>query len=149
MPGTDTPRLNLPYLVVAQAQKELTHNEALTRIDALVHPVVQDNLSSPPTLTSTDEGKCWLVNAPPTGEWQNKTDQIAYWTGGSWRFVQPVAGMRIRNLASNTDCVWNGAQWTVAPTVADPQTGTVIDVEARAAIIALLSHFRMIGHIMG
>lgn len=31
-----TPHLALPYIVQAQAQKEVTHNEALNRLDVLV-----------------------------------------------------------------------------------------------------------------
>lgn len=35
------PRLALPLPAVAQAQKEVTHNEALTLLDSLVHTVVE------------------------------------------------------------------------------------------------------------
>lgn len=145
MPEISSSRHALPYLFVAQAQKELTHNEALARIDALLHPVVQDQLATPPVLTLADTGKCWAVSDGGTGEWQSKASQIAIWAGGSWRFLTPVPGMRVRNVAVGTDMVWDGDQWIGAPTVADPQSGATIDVEARAAIVALLSHFRAIG----
>ena len=145
MPGINSSRHQLPYLVVAQAQKELTHNEAIAIIDALLHPVVQDRRSTPPVLTLADTGKCWLVDVAGTGDWQNKTNQIAVWAGGSWRFLSPAPAMRVRNIADDTDIFWDGTQWIDAPTVADPQSGTTIDVEARAAIIALLSYFRAIG----
>lgn len=145
MPEASSSRHQLPYLFVAQAQKELTHNEALARIDALLHPVVQNRLSTPPVLTLADTGKCWLVDAGSTGEWLNKFNEIAVWAGGSWRFLAPVIGMRVRNLALETDIVWRGSAWVSAPTVADPQSGATIDVEARAAIVALLTHFRAIG----
>ncbi len=147
MSGTSSSRHQLPYLVVAQAQKEITHNEAIAMIDALLHPVVQDRLSIPPLMTLADAGKCWLVDVGGTGNWQNKTGKIAVWAGGSWRFLSPALGMRVRNVADDTDVVWDGTQWIFAPTVADPQSGATIDVEARAAIVALLSHFRMIGQL--
>ena len=35
-----TARLTLPFLQSGQAQKELTHNEALTLLDIAVQPVV-------------------------------------------------------------------------------------------------------------
>jgi Protein of unknown function (DUF2793) len=145
MPETSSSRHQLPYLFVAQAQKEMTHNEALARIDALLHPAVEERLSVPPVPTMSDTGKCWLIDVGSTGEWQNRTDQIAIWVGGSWRFLTPVLGMRVRNLGVGTDIVWGGSQWFAAPTVADPQSGATIDVEARAAIVALLTHFRTIG----
>ncbi len=145
MPDTNSSRHQLPYLAVAQAQKEVTHNEALARIDALLHPVVQGRLPAPPVLTLADTGKCWLIDPASSEEWQNKANQIAVWAGGSWRYLTPVSGMRVRNVASNTDVVWHGSQWISAPIVANPQSGATIDVEARAVIVALLSHFRTIG----
>lgn len=33
---TETPRLGLPLMAAAQAQKHVTHNEALMLVDALV-----------------------------------------------------------------------------------------------------------------
>jgi hypothetical protein len=144
-----TSRHLLPFLTVAQAQKEITHNEALIRIDALLHPVVEDEIATPPVLLAADAGKCWLIAEPATGIWQGKANQIACWTGGSWRYVPPVQSMTVRNNASSTDVVWVNGQWISAPTIADPQSGAVIDAEARAAIIALLSYFRMIGQFTG
>jgi Protein of unknown function (DUF2793) len=145
MPENTTSRHLLPFLAVAQAQKEITHNEALVRIDALLHPVVEDETAIPPVPLAADAGKCWLIADLATGEWQGKARQIAYWTGGSWRYIVPTQSMTVRNNASATSAVWIDGQWVTAPTIQDPQSGAVIDVEARAAIIALLSHFRMIG----
>jgi len=46
---TDTPHLGLPTLAAAQAQKHVTHNEALHRLDALVMLAVADrDLAAPP-----------------------------------------------------------------------------------------------------
>jgi hypothetical protein len=44
-----SPRLHLPYIRTSQAQKEITHNEALNRLDGLVQAVVEDrDLTTPP-----------------------------------------------------------------------------------------------------
>ena len=147
MSNNTTSRHQLPFLVVAQAQKEITHNEALVRIDALLHPVVEDEIAAPPVVLAADAGKCWLIAELATGIWQGKAGQIACWTGGSWRYILPVQSMTARNNASSTHAVWINGQWITAPTISDPQSGAVIDTEARAAIIALLSHFRMIGQL--
>ena len=104
-------------------------------------------LTTPPTPSLADAGKCWLVDVGGTGEWQTKANQIAVWVGGSWRFLIPVDGMRIRNTFTGSDLVWTGAQWKASPAVAAPQSGAVIDVEARAVIEALLVHFRAIGQL--
>src|SRR5690606_18434255 len=44
-----TPNLKLPYIAPAQAQKHVTHNEAIRALDALVHIAVEDrDLPEPP-----------------------------------------------------------------------------------------------------
>ncbi len=45
----DTARLHLPLLAAAQAQKHVTHNEALSALDAIIHLSVLDRqIDSPP-----------------------------------------------------------------------------------------------------
>ena len=83
MPDNNSLRHQLQYLVVAQAQKEITHNEALARIDALLHPVVADRLAIPPSPSLAEAGICWLIDVGGTGEWENRANQIAVWVGGS------------------------------------------------------------------
>jgi Protein of unknown function (DUF2793) len=83
-----TDRLSLPLLVAGQAQKEVTHNEALTLIDFLAQPVVVAvapvSVPAAPTL-----GQSWIVGAAPTGAWAGKAAHIASWTSGGWRFCAP------------------------------------------------------------
>ena len=145
MSETESERHRLPFLAVAQAYKEITHNEALTRIDALLHPVIEGLAAVPPVLLVSDAGQSWLITEGSAGEWQGRNGQIGYWTGGSWRYIEPIESMRIRNRATATDLVRIGNEWIVAPVISNPQAGTVIDVEARAAIMSVLSHFKMIG----
>ncbi|HEV7233881.1 MAG TPA: DUF2793 domain-containing protein [Sphingorhabdus sp.] len=144
---TETGRHNLPLLAVSQAQKEITHNEALVRIDALLHPVVEEELAVPPSPTERDIGKCWLIAPSPIGAWQGMTGRIAIWTGGSWRYCIPTEGLKVRVTSSGSDRVRSNAIWVDSPTIPDPANGTVIDVEARSAIVALLGHLRAIGHV--
>jgi Protein of unknown function (DUF2793) len=147
MPILETGRHHLPLLAVSQAQKEITHNEALVLIDALLHPVAEDRLSFPPAPIDADIGKCWLVGASAQGAWTGRTDHIAIWIGGGWRFLVPCAGMRLRLLTTGSESFWSGAQWLDSPTIADATGGTVIDAEARRAIALLLQHFRLIGQV--
>lgn len=147
MPDLETARHKLPLLAVAQAQKEITHNEALVRIDALLHPVVQGELAVPPTLTDADTGKCWLVAASPTGQWAGQTGQIAIWIGGGWRFCAPAEGMRARLQSQQIDKIRSGGAWISPPAIPSPASGAIVDIEARAAIGSLLAYLRTIGHI--
>lgn len=55
-----TPNLTLPYIMAAQAQKNVTHNEAIRALDALVQlSVVDRNLTAPPM--TPNEGERYIV----------------------------------------------------------------------------------------
>jgi hypothetical protein len=142
----NTPRLSLPLLAVAQAHKELTHNEALFLLDAAVQPVAESRTAIVPTnLGANDAGKCWLVQASASGDWEGKTDQLAAWNGDGWQFLKPFEGMVVRNKAIGVSEIYTDNQWFNSPSISDPTGGTVIDAEARLAITALFSHLRNIG----
>ena len=146
MPQIQTARHQLPFLAVGQAQKEITHNEALVLIDALINAAVIAELSSAPTgLIEADAGKCWLISSGSTGVWFAKTGQIACWTGGSWRYILPVEGTRIWHNALDSQVIRRGALWQESPVISAPSGGSVNDVEARAAIDAILQLLRLGG----
>lgn len=147
MPSLQTARFSLPLLAVSQAQKEVTHNEALVRIDALLHSVVEAILPNPPALGESDTGKCWLIGSGATGDWTGRSDQLAIWVGNDWRFVHPSAGMRLRVSGENSDAVFDGRSWVFAPIIATATGGAVIDVELRQTMAALLEHLRSLGHV--
>ena len=157
-----TARLGLPFLVPGQAQKEFHHNEALVRIDAVLHAAVE---GAPETVPPENraEGQCWIVASSPEGEWTGYGGNIAAWTGSGWRFVSPVPGMLVWNKPAGHWMYFDGADWIDGalpvtriyvggqqvlgerqPPVASPSGGTTIDAEARAALAqisaALMSH---------
>jgi hypothetical protein len=146
MTDTNSARHKLPFLVTGQAQKELTHNEALLRIDALLHPVVEASQALPiASLTLSDAGKCWLIADGAQNDWEGHDGEIACWTGGSWRFLLPTEGMRIWNRGQNSQLHHIGGGWIAAITLADINGGSVVDNEARAVINLLLQHLRSVG----
>ena len=88
---TITPHLSLPLIAAAQAQKHVTHNEALLAVDALLHCAVKDkDLAAPPATPA--EGDRYIVAAAPTGAWAGKAGQVAARQDGVWRFYAPKAG---------------------------------------------------------
>lgn len=134
-----TPRFALPLLGVAQAQKEITHNEALTLIDALVHAAVEAGpINDPPA--DPEPGLCWVVGAAPTGAWVGQGQAIAIWSVGGWRFALPRAGMAVMRLADGARLRFDGDEWTAPATIAAPSGGSTIDSEARSALDALILH---------
>ena len=158
-----TARLALPLIASGQAEKEVFHNEALTRIDALLQPAVEAILQDAPPIAPAP-GQCWVVGAAPSGAWEGQAMAIVAWTDGGWRFVAPRAGMRVWSLADTVSADFDGATWTlgalharrllvdgtpvVGPqqsAVPDPSGGTAPDVQARAAISAILGALRAHG----
>ncbi|MBV9078626.1 MAG: DUF2793 domain-containing protein [Methylobacteriaceae bacterium] len=87
----DTPHLGLPLLAPAQAQKHVTHNEALLAIDALLHLAVLDkDLVTPPS--GPPEGARYIVPAGATDAWAGQSGTLASWQDGGWDFYPPRAG---------------------------------------------------------
>jgi len=104
-------RLMLPFLQAAQAQKHVTHNEALERLDMLVQLVVEAFDASTPPL-SPSEGQIWALGGAVSGDWSGHANDLASWLNGGWLFVTPQAGWR---AAKGTDLrVWSGSAWDIA-----------------------------------
>jgi Ca2+-binding RTX toxin-like protein len=115
MPMTNSPHLALPYLEAAQAQKHVTHNEALRALDAVVMLAVLDrDLTAPPA--SPSEGDRYLIASAATGLWSGKDGQIAAWQDGAWSFYPPQEGWRLWVADEDILLVFNGASWTGAAT---------------------------------
>ncbi len=87
----DTPNLALPYILAAQAQKHVTHNEAIRALDCLVQLSVESRALTAPPATSADGGR-YLVAAAATGDWAGKSDKIAAFQDGAWAFFEPREG---------------------------------------------------------
>src|SRR6266540_2525251 len=109
---TDTANLALPYIEAAQAQKHVTHNEALRLIDTLVQLAVLDrDLNAPPA--SPAEGERWIVKASPapTGAWAGHGNHVAAWQDGAWQFSVPRIGWVAFAVDEGTLLTWNGSAW--------------------------------------
>lgn len=112
---TDTAHLALPLLSAAQAQKHVTHNEALALLDALTQLSVADRTRSAPPTTPSD-GDRHIVAASPTGVWAGRAQAIAWFDVNLWRFLAPEIGWIAWVAAESLALVWTGTTW--APLVA-------------------------------
>ena len=89
-----TPNLALPLLAATQAQKHVTVNEALSRLDGLVQISVKDRgLASPPA--SPVEGDRYIVAAGATDAWTGWDGDVVLFTGGAWLRLSPQEGWRV------------------------------------------------------
>jgi len=100
---SETTRFQLPQISASQAGKDITHNEALVLIDALLHLQVenQTETSSP---VSAVAGSCYIVNGQG-GSWSTYTSgNIAtYVSGAGWREIAPKYGTRAYDKSLNSD----------------------------------------------
>lgn len=157
-----TSRLALPLIEVGQAQKEVTHNEALRRIDTLLHLAARSRSAGVPP--DPDIGAVWIVPEAPSGAWTGQADKLAEWDGTVWSFAAPRAGMLVFVEDEGVVGVFTGSGWAVdslpvggievggaqmfaaaRADVAAPTGGSVVDAEARAALAALLAYLRTQG----
>ncbi|MDH2326893.1 DUF2793 domain-containing protein [Cereibacter sp. SYSU M97828] len=105
-----SPALSLPFLEPAQAQKHVTHNEALRLLDVLVQPVVKDRtLRTPPAAPS--EGDRHIVAAGATGDWAGRDGRIAVRVEQHWEFIAPQPGWKAHLLAEGANATWTGTVW--------------------------------------
>lgn len=143
----ETSRHKLPLLAVGQAQKEYTHNEALLLLDNLVNPSVISILDNPDTIdeVSNDETRSWLISDQPSGIWSQRANQIAIKTENGFRYIKPVNGMQIFNAQSGSIMIYRDMHWHIAPILAAPSGGNIIDSQARASIAAILDNLVQFG----
>lgn len=138
-----TARFDLPLLAVAQAAKEMTVNEALTTLDAAVQPVVEGVATAPPA--SPVAGQGWLVEEGATGAFADRSGELAFWTAGGWRFVAPFEGMSAWRRDADVTVRRVSGAWQTGAAVSVPSGGSVIDVEARAAVESIVARMRAAG----
>jgi len=106
-----TAHLALPYLAPSQAQKHVTHNEALRRLDGLVQLAVEASAAVTPP-GSPGEGERYLLGASPTGDWVGQAGDLAVYADGAWWFAAPEIGWLAFDKASETLLVLKAAGWT-------------------------------------
>ena len=107
----ETTHLLLPYLLASQAQKHVTHNEALRLLDGIVQLSVLDrHLTAPPA--SPDDGDRYIVASGATGSWYGWDLNVASGSTapgcGSCRGAAGAPGSR----TSSGLLVWTGSAWT-------------------------------------
>ena len=111
--STTTALQLLPLIEPAQAQKHITHNEALAVLDVLVQTTATSRmLTAPPTAVVA--GACYIVGNTATGDWQGEDGNVAVYSGLYWDFYEPKTGWRVWVEGEATEAVFDGAVWTTA-----------------------------------
>ncbi len=126
-----TDHLKLPYILPSQAQKHVTHNEALRMLDAVVHLCVKAvGLDEPPT--APQNGDRYIVGSSSVGDWTDHGTGIAVFVDGAWMYFSPDEGWLVwdhstARLMVFTDSAWNAVVSEV------PETMSLLGVNATAS----------------
>ncbi len=123
--------LELPYLEGSQAQKHVTVNDALRRIDSVVQLTVEDrNRNAPPS--SPQEGDRHIAGGNPTGAWAGHGREVAAYQDGAWVFFEPKKGWLAFNTSEGALLYYNGSNWEIFTTVGAAETTAKLGVNATA-----------------
>jgi hypothetical protein len=107
---TDTPRLALPVIEAAQAQKHVTHNEALALLDCLTQLAVESRtLTAPPS--SPADGACYIPATGASGAWSGWDNTLALFSGGGWLQLAPVSGLKAWVKAERLTLTYEDGVW--------------------------------------
>lgn len=108
-----TPILDLPYIMPSQAQKHVTHNEAIRMLDAVtqISVVNRDQTTAP---ASPTEGNRHIVASGASGSWVGQDGNIAAWQDGTWEFFSPQIGWIAWIEAEKVLVGWDGVSWMTA-----------------------------------
>lgn len=108
---TETANFELPLLAPSQAQKHVTVNEALGRLDALSQLTLQSvSETTPPA--SLIEGSVYFVAAGGVNAWAGQDGTLAIVQGGGWVFLAPRPGMRAWIVDTARFAIWSGTDWS-------------------------------------
>ena len=136
-----TTHLLLPYILAAQAQKHVTHNEALRLLDVMVQLSVLDrDLTAPPA--SPADGDRYMVASGATGLWAGWDLNVTTWVDGIWMRLVPRPGWLAWIADEATFFVWNGSAWQsvgVPQDVSDAIFSLVNDVDPTKRALFSLS----------
>jgi len=140
--------LSLPLILPAQAQKHVTHNEALRLLDVLVHLTVADRTRTvPPGAPAV--GARHIVAAGASGLWAGQAGKIALWEGSAWAFFAPLPGWRAFIEAEDAVAVQDGTGWFTPAdgplTVARLGVGAVPDATNRLSVTSPATLFTHAG----
>nr|WP_295468942.1 DUF2793 domain-containing protein [Mesorhizobium sp.] len=139
--------LNLPYIMPSQAQKHVTHNQALEILDAVVQlAVLSRTVPDPPV--APEEGDRYIVGAAPTGAWSGHAGKLAVSRLGGWAVIAPLAGWIAWIGDEETLAVFDGSDWVdavaaglnPAPLVGVNATANAANRLAVASPASLFSH---------
>lgn len=125
-------RLGLPYIIASQAQKHLTHNEALAILETLVQPVVSDIAASEPPADPA-EGDCVVVGTGATGAFSGHDNKISAWIAAAWHFHVPQFGWSVVRDSDGQIFIYGASGWAAPPAPSTQDNLAQVGINAAAS----------------
>jgi hypothetical protein len=110
---SNTSNLVLPYLAAGQAQKHVTLNESLRKLDAIIQLAAVSATTTAEPASPTD-GAAWILPAGKTGtQWSTfAAGRLACYRDGAWVEIVPRQGWLAFVKDTGRLLVFNGSAWT-------------------------------------
>ncbi len=106
---TITNNLGITLVEQSQAQKEVTVNAAIVKIDAVLNRgAIDKDIATPPA--SPAAGDVYIIAASATGDWAGQDGNIAYFEQ-IWKFITPNEGFSIWVNDEDKTYIWDGTDW--------------------------------------
>ncbi len=128
---SDSVNLGVTYLEAAQAQKHVTVNAALSRLDALVQLAVLSRVLATPPATPVD-GDRYLLPAAATGVWAGQSGKLALRLEGAWVFATPREGWTLWVANEDVLLSFDGTSWIGGGVPTSLQNMAMIGINATA-----------------
>lgn len=112
--------LQLPYLAEGQAQKHVTVNETIRRLDAVVQVTVESATTTAEPGAPSD-GQTYIMPSGKTGtNWDSFPDNaIAYYRDGAWEAITPGEGWLAFVRDADRLAYFDGSDWTGSAVLAN------------------------------
>lgn len=115
----ETRHFGLPLLASGQAQKHVTVNEALARLDALVSGVVESASREAPPMAA--DGDVFIVPVGAGSAWGVAETMLAVFLNGGWVAVAPIEGRAVWVRDEDRELRFSSGAWAPIEATADPE----------------------------
>lgn len=107
-----TSRLKMPLITESQAQKHITHNEALQMLDVFVNGSLKSiTVTTPPG--SPTEGDAYFIPGGGSGDWAAYVGYIAHWFNFQWYFYEVPTNIILYIEDDAAPKRYDGTTWNV------------------------------------
>lgn len=131
---TNSTNLALPFILSSQAQKHITHNEALLALDAVVQLSVVSKSQNEGALDAS-EGTRYIVPEDASGNFANQSGKIAAFQDGVYQFYTPQIGWLAYISDIGNYQFFDGLSWQNLPGSGTETAFLTLGVNASADLI--------------